>query len=525
VNRFNIPFMCGRCHKEGTGVTEFYAIPQDSILTHYSLSIHGEGLYRRGLIISAVCTDCHTAHLVLPHTDPRSTIHRDNIATACQTCHGRIEQVHKKVIEGVLWEQEPEKVPACIECHEPHKVRRVFYAEGMSNRECLECHGVHDIDTAVDAGSPSLYVDSEEFFDSAHQSTTCIQCHTGATPSHTRPCDTVTARVDCAICHAEIVSTYQTSTHGVLAERGDPGAPICNDCHGTHGVRFKREVGSPTHVRNVPDLCGRCHGDGGVADLRRDHDGPSMVENYKHSIHGKALSASGLIVSATCTDCHTAHRVLPPDDINSTISPVNITSTCAHCHEGIFEVFQHSIHFTGEAKDGHALPLCNDCHSSHEILRTDASGFMLHIVETCGRCHERDTDAYFQTYHGKVFHLGYTETAKCQDCHGAHNILPPIDVYSTLSHDNIVATCAQCHKQAHRQFAGYLTHATHHDRDKYPFIFWTWLFMTALLVGTFVFFGIHTLLWLPRSFQAMKHARQVAAAELPGDEARAPATR
>ena len=33
--------------------------------------------------------------------------------------------------------------------------------------------------------------------------------------------------------------------------------------------------------------------------------------------------------------------------------------------------------------------------------------------------------------------------------------------------------------------------------------------MTSLLVGTFVIFGIHTLLWLPRSFQALKHSRQL----------------
>ena len=58
-----------------------------------------------------------------------------------------------------------------------------------------------------------------------------------------------------------------------------------------------------------------------------------------------------------------------------------------------------------------------------------------------------------------------------------------------------------CHPGSNRRFAGYLTHATHHDRDKFPFLYWTWRFMTALLVGTFSLFGLHTLLWLPRSFQ------------------------
>ena len=173
------------------------------------------------------------------------------------------------------------------------------------------------------------------------------------------------------------------------------------------------------------------------------------------------------------------------------------------------EIFRESIHFTGEERGEHVLPMCADCHSSHEITRTDAIGFMREIVNTCGYCHEEVTDSYFDTFHGKVVKLGYTETAKCQDCHGGHNILPPDDPQSTLSRQNIVGTCAQCHPGSHRQFAGYLTHATHHDKDKYPFIYYTWLFMTALLVGTFSFFGIHTLMWLPRSFQAMRHGKEL----------------
>ena len=86
--------------------------------------------------------------------------------------------------------------------------------------------------------------------------------------------------------------------------------------------------------------------------------------------------------------------------------------TCAKCHSGIYEVFRNSIHFTGEAKDGHPLPMCDDCHTSHEIARTDAAAFKLKIVNQCGNCHEEVTETYFETYHGKVFALGYTETGR-----------------------------------------------------------------------------------------------------------------
>ncbi len=36
-------------------------------------------------------------------------------------------------------------------------------------------------------------------------------------------------------------------------------------------------------------------------------------------------------------------------------------------------------------------------------------------------------------------------------------------------------------------------------RARFPLLYWTYLFMTGLLVFTFAFFGLHTLLWLPRS--------------------------
>jgi cytochrome b subunit of formate dehydrogenase len=48
------------------------------------------------------------------------------------------------------------------------------------------------------------------------------------------------------------------------------------------------------------------------------------------------------------------------------------------------------------------------------------------------------------------------------------------------------------------RFTGYLTHATHHDPEKYPFLFWTFWGMTALLIGTLSFATLHTLLWLWR---------------------------
>jgi len=190
------------------------------------------------------------------------------------------------------------------------------------------------------------------------------------------------------------------------------------------------------------------------------------------------------------------------------VNPKNLPDTCGRCHHGIEEEFGKSIHSASVSKAGKPLPICSDCHTAHTIQRTDASGFRLGVMTTCGKCHTDVAETYFETYHGKVAKLGYTKTAKCYDCHGAHNILPVADPRSSLSRHNVVDTCRKCHAGANRRFAGYLTHATHHDPKKYPFLYWTFWGMTSLLVGTFVVGGIHTLLWLPRALQLRREHRR-----------------
>ncbi len=509
VTKFNIPFVCGSCHKEGTPVTQTYDIHEDSIITHYSQSIHGVGLYQQGLTVTAVCTDCHTSHNVLKADNPESSIHRMNIAGTCQQCHGRIQEVHKKVIRGELWEKEPDKVPVCVDCHAPHEIRRVIYEEGMSDKECMRCHGKQDLMGTVAGDTVSMYVDTGLVYNSMHKEISCAQCHTGATPNHpSRPCATVINEVDCSICHAEVVETYSTSTHGILEDRGDPDAPDCNHCHGTHGVMGRKNPKSPTYPRNVPALCAECHAEGEPAAVRHKTD-LAIIETYRESVHGIGLVQSGLVVTAMCTDCHTAHHVLPRDNPESSVNPENIPETCAECHNGIYEQFITSIHSPAVSDTEEQLPTCEDCHTSHAIMRTDKEGFRNLVIDQCGHCHEDVTDTYFETFHGKVSKLGYEAAARCHDCHGAHNILPTYDPQSTLSRQNIVETCGQCHEGSHRQFAGYLTHATHHDKDKYPILYYTFWFMTTLLLVTFVVAGTHTILWLPRSFQAMRRHKKI----------------
>ncbi len=508
TSTMNIPLLCGRCHHEGSKVSIKHDISQERILENYSLSIHGEGLFKMGLTVTAVCTSCHNSHLILNHKDPDSSINPKNIPKTCTKCHVRIAEVHVKVIEGRLWKSEPHKIPSCADCHQPHKIRRTPASpQRAANKECLRCHSDPGLTMKRNGETVSLYVNEEAYNLSTHSGVACAQCHTQVKTSLKRPCLAITKQVDCGICHAGVVNSYKTSTHGRLAARGDPDAPTCLNCHEKHHTQSHRLPTSPTFTRNVPKLCGQCHAKGQPAAKRVKATIPDIVESYVRSVHGRGLLESGLVVSASCTDCHTSHHMLPKADPESSINPEHLADTCGTCHRGIEDQFRKSIHWPGAVKTSKKLPTCEDCHTSHTITRTDVIGFRTMMMNHCGKCHEPEAETYFDTVHGKVSRLGKEGAAKCYDCHGTHNILPPTDPRSTLSHKNVVSTCAKCHPGAHRQFAGYLTHATHHDPKKYPYIFYAYWFMTILLLSTLSFFILHTLMWLWRLWRTRKQWR------------------
>ncbi len=516
VAPLKVPLVCGKCHREGTPVQSQRPIEQHNILENYTESIHGEGLLKKGLVVAANCASCHTPHSILPHTDPNSSIARRNIAKTCTKCHAEIEQVHRKTIRGELWEKEANVLPACVDCHQPHKVRKVFYTQGMADADCMRCHS----DPGLKArDGRAMFVRLPELAGSRHVKVACSQCHSEVNASRVRPCETITKKVDCSSCHSEIGQQFVRSKHGQLLAQNDPNAPTCRECHGTHGILGKQDSRSMTFATNVPTLCARCHREGEKAAVRYEGRQHEIIRNYTESIHGKGLLKSGLTVTATCTNCHTAHGMLPRSDPDSTVNPKNVPATCGRCHHGIQEQFVQSVHYTEAKFTTQELPVCSDCHTAHSIHRTDEDGFKLDIMNKCGRCHGEIAKTYFDTYHGKVSRLGYTKTAKCYDCHGAHDIQKVTDPRSHLSRANVVATCQKCHHDATRRFAGYLTHATHHDPKKYPFLFYTFWGMTTLLVGTFIVGGMHTLLWLPRALQMRRVIRAEEALEKAAQEA------
>jgi cytochrome b subunit of formate dehydrogenase len=426
-------------------------------------------------------------------------------------CHSRIEEVHVQIIKGELWESQPGAIPACTDCHLPHRVRKEALALTLSDRSCLRCHQNPEVHKVVDGNKISLVISKEELTDSQHRNIPCVKCHNDVNPKLSRPCSTA-KEVECANCHAKVSEEYFSSGHGQAYMKKEENAPYCVDCHGGHTVKSHLDENSLTFRSSIPTLCGECHKKGGKAPTSTELTQVDAITDYSRSVHGRGLSEKGLLPSAICIDCHNSHLILHYDNPRSSVSRENIPATCSTCHRGIFKDYIKSIHFTPNENEKEKYPTCSDCHSSHTISNVEQDKFLLEVTHQCGSCHKDLSDTYFDTMHGKAYTLGYMKAAKCSDCHGSHDILGVNDPASHVGYRNVVNTCQKCHEDANRQFTGYLTHATHHDPVKYPILFYTYWAMTSLLIGVFGFFGIHTLLWLPRSIKHMRKRKEHLAA-------------
>ncbi|MBD3224728.1 MAG: hypothetical protein GF313_08360 [Caldithrix sp.] len=501
--RMNIPFLCGKCHREGAPVARVYNITEHNILDNYSQSIHGEALFKKGLTVSATCVDCHKSHEILPHTDSGASTHKANIAETCMQCHSRIEDVHVQIIEGEKWQESPQAIPACNDCHLPHKARKPSNLQSLSDRSCLKCHDDKTLHMQKDGQTISLYVDEDHIEESVHQDVTCVKCHADVDSRRHRPCETA-QKVNCSACHTNVSKEYSMGGHSKAVQQDIEGAPQCKTCHGTHHILSHENEQAPIYRANIPQLCGECHSDDKEIKAVQDLSEVDALFDYSKSVHGKQLMEQGLLPSAVCSDCHNAHQVLNHKDPLSSVNQKNIPATCSECHKGIYKEFTNSVHFAANSEVNKDLPTCTHCHSAHRIQNVGQDQFVVEVTQQCGSCHEDLSESYTQTMHGKAYQLGYLKSAKCSDCHNAHLILPSSHPNSSIHFTNIVSTCQNCHEDANVRFTGYLTHATHHDKDKYPILFYVYWFMTILLVSVFVFFGIHTLLWLPKSIRELR---------------------
>jgi hypothetical protein len=338
-------------------------------------------------------------------------------------------------------------------------------------------------------------VDAGVFGASLHGSLKCGDCH-ATIKDYPHP-DQVTP-VKCESCHTGEAERLVGSVHANRAEHP------CTSCHGdAHAIFPKGDPRSAVYPLNIPRTCGNCHGNDAMA---KKHGLPNVYPLYIDSIHGFALSKEGLLVAANCQSCHGSHHILSHTDPQSPTYKTNIPKTCGTCHAGITANYAGGVHGKAVASGDLHAPVCSDCHTAHAILQPTEATFRMQSTPICGSCHKDKLSTYRDTFHSQLGSLGgYVETARCWDCHGAHDVLPASDPRSPIAPANLVATCGKCHAGANASFVQYQPHANAHNRKLNPALFYIRLFMNLLLAGVLTFFVIHTILWLVRArYQQIK---------------------
>lgn len=413
----------------------------------------------------------------------------------CLTCHSdpdlkketEKERFVSLFVDPARLATSPHKALACVQCHAA--ITEVPHADQLPKVRCESCHKAsrEALRKSVHAGLGGR----------GAAVSACATCHG---THEIRPAAAFGVE-GCQRCHRKAVDQYRSSTHGSRQSRGEAGAPTCQSCHGAgHSILSSADAASPTYHLNLPRTCATCHADPELAK-RASIRTTDVYKLYMDSIHGRALSRSGLLVAANCSDCHGSHDVRRHTDPAARVYRANIPETCGRCHAGVVATYWESTHGQAVKAGNVAAPVCSDCHTAHQIRRVEMDPWKLQIVQECGTCHEPSLATYRDTFHGQATALGFTRVARCSDCHGSHAIFPPSDPRSTLSAERIVATCQQCHAGATTAFTKYHPHANYKDKGKLPILYYTHRSMTLLLWGVLGFFGLHTILWFPRSLR------------------------
>ena len=83
---------------------------------------------------------------------------------------------------------------------------------------------------------------------------------------------------------------HAASLHGKALTRGDPLAPRCAACHGTHDIRAVKDPDSPVSPLQIPFPCGKCHQEGTPVQRQRDIHQDHILENYSRASTARGCS-------------------------------------------------------------------------------------------------------------------------------------------------------------------------------------------------------------------------------------------
>ncbi len=273
----NIVSVCARCHSsEEIMRTQFHSSLPLHQKEQLEKSVHG-GLSITGKEHIAECTTCHEAHGIRRVKDPRAPVNPRNVPKTCARCHA--DAAYMRLYNPALPVDQLDKYRTSV-----HGQRNAAGDEKVA--ECASCHGSHNILHVVDVKS-RVYA--------TNIPATCAHCHSDK--ERMKPYKIPTDQME----------KFARSVHGVaLLEKGDTGAPSCNDCHGNHGA-------VPPGVESISKVCGTCHA--------------LNASLFASSPHKAAFDQKHL---PECETCHGNHDIEHTSD-----AMVGVTSgaLCGRCHK------------------------------------------------------------------------------------------------------------------------------------------------------------------------------------------------
>ena len=249
---------CGVCHEKAG--------------RQFDRGVHGSA-FKKGDKDAPSCASCHGAHHVLPVSDAKSPVHRENLLPLCSRCHTDVDiqkthglpsdhiKAYEKSVHGrLLKEGRSVRAAVCTDCHGSHLI--LGHSERESNTNKINIAGV------------------------------------------------------CGRCHVQEYNEYRLSIHGKALQKGALESPGCTDCHGEHTLMVVKDPKAGVYVKNVPATCARCHEDQTI--IKKYRLPSDRYSSYMGSFHGVAMQY-GNITAANCTSCHEVHRILPAADPESSV--------------------------------------------------------------------------------------------------------------------------------------------------------------------------------------------------------------
>jgi Cytochrome c3 len=228
----------------------------------------------------------------------------------CLTCHDTIDAKRFEAsIHGPM---------SCVDCH-ADAGKELPHPEKLAKAACASCHDdiagkYHDSIHAWAKEKAGLVV-----------APSCADCHGkhDITPHTAKGSRVYRDQIPatCGSCHAGIREKYDAGIHAAALKKGSSNAPVCVDCHTTHGIQ---RTDTDKWRLSVTGECGSCHA--------------KVADSFLRTFHGK-VTELGFTRVAACADCHGAHDLLPASTPASMVSKGKLVETCGRCHKGANERF------------------------------------------------------------------------------------------------------------------------------------------------------------------------------------------